>query len=222
MWNVLKIRWSLFNLDCANNLAGYFSSPPKMKGCKRKGSRKDQETWKRIVSTRYEVHLEGAKLKDMYQTLLMIQQDKVGRCYTTVGSVGFKLPLLYLTLNRELSSSEIQNNAAYLSQNFNCTDSLSFLCFLLGKCGWSLEPAWHRRLQSAWMYKGSQPCTHKQKVKSSTRKAFLSLRWMIPRPESKLPYWQMKFEGNLFPFVSANPQNPSSQRRICWISQKKH
>lgn len=109
--------------------------PPKMKGYKRKGSRKDQETWKRIISTKSEVHLEGEKLKDMYQMLLMIQQDKVGRCYTTVGSVDFKLPLLYLTLNRELSSSEIQNNAAYLSQNFNCTDSLSFLCFLLGKRG---------------------------------------------------------------------------------------
>lgn len=74
--------------------------PPMMKECKRKGSRKDQETWKRIISTKYEVHLEEEKLKDRYQMLLMIQQDKVGRCYKTVGSVDFKLPLLYMTLNR--------------------------------------------------------------------------------------------------------------------------
>lgn len=46
----------LFDLDCANNLAGYFF-PGRMKGYKRKGLRKAQETWKGTISAKYEQHI---------------------------------------------------------------------------------------------------------------------------------------------------------------------
>ena len=71
----------LFNLYCANNLAGY-CFPDRMKEYKRKGLRKAQETWKGVVSAKYEqCILEGETLGEMYQMLLMIQKVQVGRCY---------------------------------------------------------------------------------------------------------------------------------------------
>lgn len=71
----------LFNLDHANNLAGYFF-PGRMKAYKRKGLRKGQETWKGTVSAKYEqCILERETLGEIYQMLLMIQKVLVGRCY---------------------------------------------------------------------------------------------------------------------------------------------
>ena len=71
----------LFNLDCANNLAGYFL-PGRTKGYKRKGLRKAGETWKGMVSAKYEqCILEGDTLGEIYQTILKIQKVQGVGCY---------------------------------------------------------------------------------------------------------------------------------------------